>query len=184
MELVQPIRDREQIEKVKQILRAKNTRDYLLFVFGINSALRISDILNLRKKDVATGEVTIIEGKTGKRKQFPLNGAITAILHDYLPTLNDDDYLFKSRQANRNGDKVISRQQAYTILTRAFKQAGIKENCGSHTMRKTFGYWNYKQFKDVAMLQKILNHSSPSVTLRYIGIEQDEIDRAYKTLEL
>lgn len=184
MELVQPIRDREQIEKVKQILKARSTRDYLLFVFGINSALRISDILSLRKKDVVTGEVTITEEKTGKRKQFPLNGAIMAILADYLPTLNNDEFLFKSRQANRNGDKVISRQQAYTILTKAFKLAGINENCGSHTMRKTFGYWNYKQFKDVAMLQKILNHSSPSVTLRYIGIEQDEIDNMYNSFEL
>ena len=184
MELVEPIRDKEKIEKVKQILRAKNTRDYLLFVFGINSALRISDILALKKKDVVGGVVTVIEEKTGKRKQFPLNSAIQEILKDYLPTLEEEEYLFKSRQANKEGEKVISRQQAYTILTKAFKQAGIKENCGSHTMRKTFGYWNYKQYKDVAMLQKILNHSAPSVTLRYIGIEQEEINKVYSEFVL
>ena len=184
MELVQPIRDREQIEKVKQILKAKNTRDYLLFVFGINSALRIGDLLSLRKRDVIDGRVVIKEEKTGKRKEFPLNDAIKEILKDYLPTLADDEFLFKSRQANRNGDKVISRQQAYTILTKAFKAAGIKENCGSHTMRKTYGYWNYKKYKDVAKLQKVLNHSAPSVTLRYIGIDQEEIDKMYEDFEL
>ena len=184
MELVQPIRDKEQIEKVKQILRAKNTRDLLLFVFGINSALRIGDLLSLRKRDVIDGRVTIIEEKTGKRKEFPLNNAIMDILKDYLPTLNDDEFLFRSRQANKNGDKVISRQQAYTILTKAFKDAGIKVNCGSHTMRKTYGYWNYKKYKDVAKLQKVLNHSAPSVTLRYIGIDQEEIDNMYKDFEL
>lgn len=184
MELVNPIRSKEQIDRVKQILKAQSTRNYLLFVFGINSALRISDILALRKKDVVTGEVVITEEKTGKRKQFPLNSAIMEVLKDYLPTLNDDEFLFKSRQANREGDKVISRQQAYTILTKAFKDAGIQENCGTHTLRKTFGYWNYKQFKDIAMLQRILNHSSASVTLRYIGIAQDEINAMYKDFVL
>lgn len=184
MELVQPIRDKEKIEKVKQILKARNTRDLLLFVFGINSALRISDILSLRKKDVVSGTLTITEGKTNKHKEILLNSAIMEILKDYLPTLDDNDFLFKSRQAKKNGDKVISRQQAYTILTKAFKQAGIEENCGSHTMRKTFGYWNYKKYKDVAKLQKVLNHSAPSVTLRYIGIEQDEINKMYEDFVL
>lgn len=184
MELVNPIRNKEQIERVKQILKAQSTRNYLLFVFGINSALRISDILALRKKDVINGEVVITEEKTGKRKQFPLNSAIMDVLKDYLPTLSDDEFLFKSRQPNRNGDKVISRQQAYTILTKAFKQAGIQENCGTHTLRKTFGYWNYKAYKDIAMLQRILNHSSASVTLRYIGIEQDEINKMYNDFVL
>ena len=184
MELVQPIRDREQIEKVKQVLKAKNTRDYLLFVFGINSALRIGDLLSLRKRDVVEGRVVIREEKTGKPKDFPINEVVSEILKDYLPTLTDDEFLFKSRQANRNGDKVISRQQAYTILTKAFKAAGIKENCSCHSLRKTFGYWHYKTYKDVAKLQKMLNHSAPSVTLRYIGIEQEEIDRSYMEFSL
>ena len=55
----------------------------------------------------------------------------------------------------------------------------LEDKFGTHTMRKTFGYHHYKKFKDVAMLQKIFNHSSPEITLRYIGIEQDEIDESY-----
>ncbi len=51
-------------------------------------------------------------------------------------------------------------------------------------MRKTFAYHHYKQFKNIAILQKILNHSSPTITLKYIGIEQDEINRFYKKFAL
>ena len=57
-------------------------------------------------------------------------------------------------------------------------------NVGTHTMRKTFGYHHYQQFKDVAILQYILNHSSPSITLRYIGIEQDNIEATLQEFEL
>ena len=55
---------------------------------------------------------------------------------------------------------------------------------GTHTMRKTFGHWHYQQYKDVAILQEIFNHSSPSVTLRYIGINQDNIDKSYMNFSL
>lgn len=55
----------------------------------------------------------------------------------------------------------------------------MEEKIGTHTLRKTFGYHHYEKFKDVVMLQKIFNHSSTEITLRYIGIEQDEIDESY-----
>ena len=55
---------------------------------------------------------------------------------------------------------------------------------GTHTLRKTFGYHYYKKFKDIAMLQKIFNHSNPAITLNYIGIEQDKIDESYKNFIL
>ncbi len=65
-----------------------------------------------------------------------------------------------------------------------FKNVGLNINVGTHTMRKTFGYHHYKQFNDVALLQKILNHSSPSITLRYISIYQEKIDSSYNSFEL
>ena len=58
--------------------------------------------------------------------------------------------------------------------------AGV-ESIGTHTMRKTFGYWFYKQTKDVAMLQDILNHSTPQITLKYIGINKEEKDHVLDT---
>ena len=52
MKFVEPIRDKKQIKKVKQVLKQSNQRNYLLFVLGINSVLRNSDILKLKEKDV------------------------------------------------------------------------------------------------------------------------------------
>lgn len=78
----------------------------------------------------------------------------------------------------------MDRFGAYYILKKACKDAGLQEKIGTHTMRKTFGYHHYKKFKDVAMLQKIFNHSSPIITLRYIGIEQDQIDESYNNFIL
>ena len=80
--------------------------------------------------------------------------------------------------------KRLDRSQVYRFINRACKNLGIEANVGTHTMRKTFGYHHYKQYKDVVILQKIFNHSSQSITLRYIGIEQDDIDMSYQNFEL
>lgn len=65
------------------------------------------------------------------------------------------------------------------MLRDACKAVGLEEKIGTHSMRKTFGYHHYKKYKNIALLQKIFNHSSPQITLRYIGVEQDEIDDSY-----
>ena len=64
------------------------------------------------------------------------------------------------------------------------KEAKIKEKIGTHTMRKTFGYHHYKKFKDIVLLQKMFNHSNSSITLRYIGIDEEEILKGYKNFVL
>jgi len=181
MELVQPIRNKQDIEKLKTELAKSGTRNLLLFTLGINSGLRISDILPLRVKDVKdVTAVTIKEEKTGKIKRFPLNDKVKEILIPYIAGKNDDDFLFPSRTGNSH----ITRIQAYRILNTACRNVGIQYEIGTHTLRKTFGYWHYQQFHDVALLQKILNHSAPSVTLRYIGISQDMIDTSINELNL
>lgn len=93
----------------------------------------------------------------------------------------DYDYLFKGR----NGEnKPISRVMAYMIINQACKKAQITDNVGTHTLRKTFGYPHYQTFHDVAILQYLLKHSSPSITLRYIGITQDNVEDTLKQFEL
>lgn len=93
----------------------------------------------------------------------------------------DYDYLFKGR----NGEnKPISRVMAYMIINQACKKAQITDNVGTHTLRKTFGYHHYQTFHDVAILQYLLNHSNPSITLRYIGITQDNVEDTLKQFEL
>lgn len=171
MELVQPIRDREVIQNFKNELLKRSYRDYMLFTLGINVGLRISDILPLKVKDVKGTHIILKEQKTGKTKRFKINGSLKEELNNYTKNMNDDEYLFQSR----TGNKHISRVQAYRILNAVADKLGLDE-IGTHTLRKTFGYWHYQQYKDVAILQDIFNHSSPSITLRYIGINADIID--------
>jgi len=174
MNLVQPIRDKQKIEEIKAILKRQSGRDCFMFTVGINTGLRISDILKLQVKDVRDKtHVTLNEQKTGKPKRFRINANLRGIIDEYITGMSDNEYLFPSRK----GDKPIGRVQAYKIMNAVAAKVGLDE-IGCHTMRKTFGYWFYKQTKDVAQLQEILNHSAPSVTLRYIGINQDVIDKA------
>jgi len=174
MKEVQPIRDKEKIDQMKQELLKISYRDYFLFVMGINTGLRISDLLKLKVKDVKDKTyITIQEMKTDKTKRFRINFELQQEIEKYIQNMNDDDFLFKSKRSNN----PIQRVQAYKIINSVAKKIGLDE-IGTHTLRKTFGYWAYKKTKDVAMLQEIFNHSAPSITLKYIGIRQEEIDQA------
>lgn len=186
MNLVQPIRDREKLEEMKDELRKNGTRDYMLFYTGINTGLRISDLLKLNRDDIRNNDgsmkshINIIEKKTKKNKKFPIVNGLFAELDRYTKNMYAGEYLFNSQ---KGVNSPITASQAYRIITTAGDNIGLTE-IGTHTMRKTFGYHHYQQYHDVALLQTLFNHSSPSITLRYIGIEQDEIDQAYYNFSL
>jgi integrase len=181
---VQPIRSKEQLEDMKWALKRHcSERDYILFLIGINTGLRVSDILNLKKdtitklKNKKRKEFLIREGKTKKERMINVT-SIFAEIFAYASSV-ESEWLFPSRK----GDKPISKIQAYRQLQKAGDFAGV-ESIGTHTMRKTFGYWFYKQTHDVAMLQEILNHSTPKITLTYIGINKEEKDNVLDTFSL
>ena len=175
MSTVEPIRNKKDIQKVEKVLNKQSKRNLLLFVIGTNCGLRISDILKLNVSDVRNKtHIQLTEKKTGKYKKFPINAKLRPIINEFIEGRNNEEPLFLSYRKHR-----LDRITAYNIIKQACKQADIQEIIGTHSMRKTFGYHHYKQYKDVAMLQKIFNHSSPQITLRYIGIEQDEIDLSY-----
>jgi len=178
MKIVQPIRDKNMIELLKQELLKSKTRDYMLFVFGINTGLRISDILRMKVIDVKNRtHITLTEQKTKKTKKIKITHTLSVELNRYMIDKDTTDFLFPSQKDSKDGSKkAISRIQAYRILNRAANACGIDEEIGTHSLRKTFGYHHYQLFKDVALLQDIFNHSAPSVTLRYIGLNQDCID--------
>lgn len=176
---VEPIRDMDLVLDVADYLKVKNERDYLLFMFGIYTGLRISDILKFRVRDVKDKDAIYIrEKKTGKEKRFPINEELKPIVANYIRGKKDYEFLFKSPNFP---NKAISRQQAYNILSDAGKAFGISA-IGTHTLRKTFGYHMYQQTHDAVTIKEILNHSDISVTLRYIGINQDNKDKAIKGL--
>ena len=179
MNFVEPVRSVKDLEKIKNLLKLKK-RDYLLFCLGINTGLRISDILNLNVADVLNKDcITIIEKKTKKRKKIALNETLQKLIKEFLSSKQKNGALFKTRFNNR-----LDRVQAYRIIKKACNKINKDLVVGTHTLRKTFAYHHYKQFKDIALLQKILNHSSPAITLRYIGIEQEEIDFSYLAFKL
>ena len=184
---VEPIKRKKDIKAVEQYLFNKSKRNHLIFILGINTGLRVSDILGLNIADVAgKTHVSIREKKTGKYKKFPLNGKLCDFIKKYLDTdrklvysIDNNEPLFVGKKHSR-----LDRSQVYRFLNSACNVVGLNINVGTHTMRKTFGFHNYKQFNNIALLQKILNHSSPAITLRYIGVDQEQIDESYRNFEL
>ncbi len=172
---VEPIRNKETIQYMKEVLLHQSYRNYFLFVFGINSGLRISDIIHLKVLDVRDAEyLKVRERKTKKVRRIKITTTLRNEIDKYIRNMADSDYLFPSRK----GQQPISRVQAWKIVNDAAREVGINDAIGTHTLRKTFGYHFYQKTKDAAMLQKIFGHASPSVTLRYIGISDDMIDQA------
>ena len=175
---VEPIRDINTVMDIADYLRSRSERNYVMFMFGIYTGLRISDILKFRVRDVKGKDAVYIrEKKTGKEKRFPINAELKPVIKDYIYGKDDYEYLFKSPRGNR----PITRQQAYNILSEAGRQFDI-DKIGTHTLRKTFGYHMYQQTHDAVTIKEILNHSDISITLRYIGINQDNKDKAIKNL--
>lgn len=180
MNFVQPIRDQEIIDGIKRYLKETNMRNYILFVTGIYTGLRISDILQLKIGDVKKDRIRLRETKTDKLKSMPIHPELKRILKPYVADKQDHEYLFKSRKGK---NKPIKREMAYKILRHVADEFGL-ESIGCHTMRKTFGYHFHKQTNNSEMLREIFNHSDVSITRKYIGIEQDTIDQAIFKLKL
>jgi integrase len=178
LKYVEPIRDKVLLSQILEWLKKKNIRDYLMFLIGINTGLRVSDILKLRYKDLNKDIIYITEKKTNKLKEIPVN----SVLRDEIRKMNPEykeQYIFKSRQ----GNEPITIQRAWQIMKEVEKEFKLK-NLGTHTMRKTFGYHFYQKKKDVVTLMEIFQHASDKITLRYIGVNRNMVNEAYKDFNL
>jgi len=191
---VQPVKDKNQIANMVRVLEMKgNRRDSLLLKFGLNTALRIKDILRMKVKYLFNSDGTIkeyldlFESKTIKRKsrklkQIKLNSVIKPELESYVNFygLEKDDWIFFSL---KNPANPLDRIRAYTLLRDAARKSGVNK-FGTHSMRKTLAYNIYNKTKDLALVMRILNHTDPDYTLRYIGIEQSNLDEAYEEFSI
>ena len=180
MRKVEPIRELDDIERMKDFLKSKSERNYVLIMCGLYSGMRISDIIPLQVKQVTGDRIEVTEKKTGKVKRFAINPELRKALTHYIKSndLQGYDYLFPSKKKVRtDGVRIahIGRVAAYQILKQAAEHVGLK-NIGTHSMRKSFGYHHYRRNQNVAILMELFNHSSPDITLDYIGIKQDELD--------
>jgi integrase len=191
MNTVEPIKDRMKILAIKRNLKEEsNPRNYLLFVMGCNIALRISDLLSLKVKDVidSKGDIKIYlhikEKKTGRPAKIYLNNTVKEALIYYLNKskgIDPDSYLFKSERSNKRLDRVRS----WGLIQEWTKAVGLEgERYGTHTLRKTWGYQARKQGLSIEQISEKLGHKSVTVTRRYIGISQEEINQVEKEVEI
>lgn len=133
LNLVQPIRDKELIQDIKEYLKGQNERNYILFLFGINTGLRISDILKLRVRDVQGWFVFVREKKTKKTKEVKMPSDLKKDIRIYVKNKPKNEFLFKSRNGK---NKPITRGMAYKILQDVAQEFGL-ERIGTHSFRKT-----------------------------------------------
>jgi integrase len=197
MDFVEPIRDRKKIAQIKnQLEGAGRYRDLLLFVVGINSALRISDLLTLRIGQVVdnNGEMrqtfAIKEEKRGKRNVVTINVSIQEALRKYLAAYpgivkDPNHYLFFStKRADYDFTRRITRERAWQLVSEMCHSVGLSGNYGTHTLRKTWGYHARRNGIPMEIIMEKLNHTSFAFTKRYLGITDDELKEAAEGLNL
>lgn len=181
-----PLKTKAEIELVRQLIKTKTKdplRNLTIFNIGINNGIRTNDILKLKVADVLNKDATtIIESKTGKPRKLRLNVAgIKDDLAELCKNKNPDDYVFTSYKDPKAPIQTVT---VYRLFKRLASEHPSLHGLTAHSMRRTFGYCYYQRTKDVVTLMKLFNHASQAVTLRYIGIEQEQLDESLKGFEL
>ena len=192
MNFVEPIRDRKKIAQIKNLLRGQGRyRDLLLFVVGINTALRISDLLQLSIGHVLDEQKKIKrrfwikERKWGKRHEVVINESMRAALEPYLSNYsgieeNPEHFLFFNSR-NLDFADPIRRGQAWKFVTKICREVGLRGNFGTHSL---WGYHARLQGVDLALIMYKLNHNSIAYTKRYLGITDAELQAVAQRLNL
>lgn len=201
----EPIKSMDDIFKISRyLISEKRYRDNMLFIVGINFGLRVSDLRMLRFCNLINDNLTfkdsfaVFEKKTRntrkrkKNRYITINHAVIEAVTLYLentPNVILSDYMFRS-ESNRGGNinKPLSIKSIDRVLKGLAADLDLNVKMSTHTLRKTFCYhqmvMSHNDSRKLLLLQKMLNHSSPAQTLDYIGITAEEIDEAYKQLNL
>lgn len=192
MSTSQPLKNKRDIEKLKNYFFEKmEYRNYALVTVGLNTALRISDLLHIKWKDVYNEDkqdfyshIYLNEQKTKKNTIIVLNNSVKNALllyKEHLEHYNKENYIFNGQKST---DKPISRVQAFRIIKDAVEELGLEEHISCHSLRKTFGYQAWREGTEPALLMTIFNHSSYEITKRYLCIDQDDKDRLFLKMNL
>lgn len=172
----QPIRDMEDVKKMKEVL--PRWRDRIMFTIGINTGLRISDLVKLKPEDIKDGHIELREKKTSKIKRLRLSDSVYKQVVEYIDAY-PKEYLFQSRKGGH-----IQEKSAWRIIHEAGLKLGL-EHIGTHSMRKTFGYHAWRREVPLELIQTAFNHSSPRTTMRYLGITEDIMNKeAYGKMDM
>jgi len=151
-------------------------RNMLILTLGVNCGLRINTLLESTVRDFSGGKVTATEQKTKKRVQFDLNKDVFAILNDYVSKYNlkPSNYLFPKKLHAPKTD-TYTRQACWKMITNLAEDIGIDYPVGCHSLRKSYARWIFDDTHDLLLVQKLLMHDSPETTIRYIGLEESNI---------
>ncbi len=183
---VHAVKDKETISLISHLLTIRFSKQMsLIWQLGINTALRISDLLSIEFSDINESRLVIRESKTGKVASIALNDKALALIKDIKAQFPGHQFVFqsyRSRYAQSSSPKPLSRRAVSNALDQIGQEVRLR--LGTHSMRKTRGYHLYRETGDIARVMKMLRHSSEAQTLRYIGITQDEIDNDFRELVL
>jgi len=171
---VDAIRSQEDIQKLSQFLRKQSLRDHLLFRLGLNLGLRVSYLLSMKVEDIkGKDQLVIRDEKQGRSYEFLLSESLKEEI-DYFIGNRTEGLLFRSR----NSGGKLTRQRVYLILRKAAEGAEVDCAIGTHTLRKTFGYWAYQKGASIEMIRRFFGHATVGVTARYIGINDNKKERS------
>ena len=188
----QPIRSLDELTAFRSYYLNKevNLRNYMLICMGLNTALRISDMLQLKWRNVDDFDrkhyakhIVVCEGKTGKETRIAINNNLIEAFEMYMGSLKSvsgNDYIFTGKTKGTH----LSRSQAFRIITHVAEALNMENGISCHSLRKTFGYYAWKYGTPPAMLMEIYNHSSYEITKRYLGIKQDDRDNVFLKVNL
>lgn len=186
MSEVEAVKSQDEIAAITTLLVKHGNQDYAdIWKIGINVAFRISDLLSIqmRQVDLSRRELTIIEGKTGKKRTVRLNTTACEIINRRLQTYPDDVYLF---QCHGSRGRYVIKPLDRSTVARKFKRIGdlLDIKLGTHSMRKTRGYMMHQAGVSIEQICRVLNHSSPAVTMAYIGLTKEATLQTYDDFEL
>lgn len=188
-----PIMNMDKVYDVQDYLKAKNERDYILFLIGITTGYRAGDLVRLKVRDVKEAikrkEFIIYEGKKFNSKNIReknrkprvaiLIPEVAKLLKEYIKDKDDYEYIFKSRKGI---NKHIGVQAVSNILKEAADHIGL-DDITAHSMRKTYAYKIYNDNgKDIVAVKELLGHSSIEETKRYIGLDREKYHQYSKVL--
>ena len=184
MNEVEAVRTKGEIEVIENQLRKWNSSLYAdIWRIGVNLSLRISDLLRIKYSDLdmVNRLLSVRESKTGKFRQIRLNLTVIRIVNRRQAEHPEDIWLFQG-QSNRNSAKPVSRVTVARIFSEVGKKHGIK--LGTHSMRKSRGWALWSDGVPIEKISKVLNHSQPAVTMRYLGITKEEVLQTYDDYQL
>lgn len=152
-------------------------------IFSINTGLRISDILNIRHKDLTSDDkLLIIEKKTQKQRIITLNDVVKKAYNKLVSQIGDydgEDFIFISQKGS-----VYKTQSINDVLKTIFNTKKLQ--ISSHSLRKSFArrvYQNQNESENsLVLLSDIFGHSSIAITRRYLGIRSEVISNIYLSL--